>query len=273
MSQPKKSSDDLAFSDVLPLLSKISEAEGVTVIGGQALNFWAEQSYERCVEFAPFTSGDLDLMGSASAAANAAARWGGKLLLPPKFDPAPVSAAVEVSVAGKKRLVQFLNGVFGLGATEAKRSSQKVEVAGVIFLVLDPIACLESRVHNSYGLPGRHTERELQRVRLAIRIAHHRIQVVAKTQSRAALRMAERVLELASSDRALKLFFNDAIDVLEAVPRIGMPPQFYAERLTRAEQRLSDERERFRKLISKSAMSGRTRATGKIKKGSKGDAK
>ena len=253
MSASKKPSDDLAFSDILPLLGEISEGDGIIVVGGQALNFWAEQSYEECVEFAPFTSGDLDLMGNLSAAENAAVRWNGKLLLPPKFDPVPVSAVVDVFFAGKRRQVQFLSGVFGLGVTEAKKSSQLVEVAGVRFSVLDPIACLESRVHNSFGLPGRHSESDLQRVRLAIRVSRYRIQVVAKTHARAALRMAERVFELAGSDRAMKLFVHDSIDVLQAIPEIGMPPEFYAERLIRAEQWLSDRRERFRKLVSRSA--------------------
>jgi hypothetical protein len=272
LSQSRKSSEDLSLSDVLPLLDKISGDDSVTVIGGQALNFWAEQSYEECADFAPFTSDDLDFMGSASAAANAASRWGGRLLLPAKFDPAPVNAAVEVSFAGKKRQVQFLNDVFGLGATEAKKSSQQVEVTGVKFLVLDPVACLESRVHNAYGLPGRHTERDLQRVRLATLIVCHRTQVVAKTHPRAALRMVERVFELASSDRALKLFVNDMIDVLEAVPRTGMPPEFYAQRLPQVELWLSDKRERFRKLISRS-VSGRKRRSAKTKSAFKSRAK
>jgi len=269
LSPSKKPSDDLAFSDVLPLLGEISEEDRVIVVGGQALNFWAEQAYRECVEFAPFTSGDLDLMGNLSAAANAAVRWNGKLLLPPKFDPVPVSAVVDVFFAGKRRQVQFLSGVFGLGVTEAKRSSQLVEAAGIRFSVLDPIACLESRVHNSYGLPGRHSERDLQRVRLAIRASRHRIQVVAKTHARAALRMAERVFELAGSDRAMRLFVNDCIDVLQAIPEIGMPPEFYAERLNRAEQWLSDERERFRKLIGRSASSRQSRRRVKDNRGFK----
>ena len=180
--------------------------------------------------------------------------------MPPKYDPVPVSAAVEVFFAGKKRQVQFLNGVFGLGMTEAKKSSQQVEIAGIKFFVLDPIACLESRIHNSYGLPGRHGERDLQRVRLAIRVARHRIHVVAQTHPRAALHMAERVLETARSPRAVMLFVNDAIDILEAIPGAGMPQQFYTDRLTRGKKWLSNKRERSRQQIVRFASSSRTRA-------------
>jgi len=184
-----------------------------------------------------------------------------------------VSAVVDVFFAGKRRQVQFLSGVFGLRVTEAKRSSQLVEVAGVRFSVLDPIACLESRVHNSFGLLGRHGERDLQPVRLAIRVSRHRIQVVAKTHARAALRMAERVFELAGSEGAMKLFVNDSIDVLQAIPEIGMPPEFYARRLIRAEQWLSDKRERFRNLISRSASLRESRRRVKDKRGFKNKGK
>lgn len=99
------SSDDLAFEDALPLLKAAPPQEEVAVIGGQALNFWAERFRDRFVEFMPFTSGDLDLMGDAVAAAEYARAWGGKLLLPEPFTPVPVSAAVEVEFAGKKRIV------------------------------------------------------------------------------------------------------------------------------------------------------------------------
>jgi hypothetical protein len=191
-------------------------------------------------------------MGDAPAAANCATKWHGKLLLPKAFEPVPVSAAVELNFAGKKRYVQFLSGVFGLGVSEARKSSERVEVAGTRFSVIDPVACLESRVHNLYGLPRRHTEGNLQRVRLAILVACHRIQAVASSNPRAALRMAERVLDLASSNHALKLFVHDGQDILEAIPRSGMAPEFYTERLSRAERRLSQRRERYRGLVNRS---------------------
>jgi len=79
--------------------------------------------------------------------------------------------------------------------------------------------------------------------------------------------MAERIFELAGSDRGTKLLVNDSIDVLQAISRMGMPPEFYAERLIRAEQWLSDERERFGKLISGAASSRQSRRSIKNKRG------
>lgn len=61
--------------------------------------------------------------------------------------------------------------------------------------------------------------------------------------------MAERVLELGSSNHGLKLFVHDDQDILEAIPRSGMPPEFYNERLSRAEKWLGQRRERYRRLV------------------------
>ena len=43
-----------------------------------------------------------------------------------------------------------------------------VRTGGVELRVLDPVGCLESRVHNLYNLPGRNDASGLKRVRLAI---------------------------------------------------------------------------------------------------------
>src|SRR5689334_23918116 len=72
---------ELSYGDVETVL-RLAEQEppGLTLIGGQALNFWAERYLDRSpalqalLRVRPFTSGDLDFIGPLAPRPREAAR-------------------------------------------------------------------------------------------------------------------------------------------------------------------------------------------------------
>ena len=144
MPPTQASSKQITFHDVLPLLEAFPEDESIEVIGGQALNFWAERFPDKFKQYAPFESGNLDLLGDAVTAAECARLWRGELLLQEPFSASPVTAVVEVKCASKKIVVQFLSGLHSLGHQSVKRLCVTAKSGKTIIKVLDPVAALRA---------------------------------------------------------------------------------------------------------------------------------
>ncbi len=71
----------LSFDDIYLFIASLPNSEKVTLVGGQALNFWAEMYlgddsglYRR---YAPFTSADIDFLGGRDAVIECAETWDG----------------------------------------------------------------------------------------------------------------------------------------------------------------------------------------------------
>jgi hypothetical protein len=81
------------------------------LVGGQALNIWAER-YSHCTELAeygPFTSKDIDYFGYQQAAQKLAKAIGGKMRTPSADDMTPHSALVTAESTGaQSRLISSL---------------------------------------------------------------------------------------------------------------------------------------------------------------------
>lgn len=121
-------SDDLSFPEVVPILRRL---EGVpfVLIGGQAVNFWADRYLGRAPELAeqgPFTSKDVDFCGTRKSVETGARKLGGTALLPEPFDPTP-SAGVVVFLdsQGKERSFDVLYAPLGLKWQEVWESEPR----------------------------------------------------------------------------------------------------------------------------------------------------
>jgi hypothetical protein len=67
------------------------------LVGGQAVNFWAEYYMSRAPELAahaPYTSKDIDFAGGPEQVESMAARVHGRHWLTPPFDPSPHAGVV-----------------------------------------------------------------------------------------------------------------------------------------------------------------------------------
>ena len=120
------------FKEFLPaILVHPPEGEGVTVIGGQAVNFWCEQALKKSPELAayyPFTSEDLDVVARQRAQTLAIARATAlKLVEVPQGYAGPDRAAL-VDDEGRT-VIQILGGMYGVSDADLASHTAEVELA------------------------------------------------------------------------------------------------------------------------------------------------
>lgn len=152
------------------------------MIGGQALNIWAERYYENSDELAyygPYTSKDLDYFGQAAAAEKLAGLIGGKVLVPQSDDHTPESARVEATIDGHLVEVDFLTHVKGVPDDRLQQSAADLifqvktpEGLGELKVpIMHPFHCLTSRVANVIELHRRDdtAKRQLEAAPLVLR--------------------------------------------------------------------------------------------------------
>ena len=94
----------LAFADVKPILVRLERiADSVVVVGGQAVNFWAELYAPRVPAIdreAPFTSKDIDFCGDVRAVRICAEQLGGTAKVATMDDHTPSTGVVTFLDAG-----------------------------------------------------------------------------------------------------------------------------------------------------------------------------
>lgn len=143
-----------------------SPSGGAFLIGGQALNFWAERYSEiapELNEYGPFVTKDVDFFGTADAARELAHSLGGTIRLPTADNHTPQSAIVTADVLGHRVEIDFLWNVMGPPADQLKK--QMVEVSYPIrgthgdttvpMSIMHPVHCLQSRARTSSRSAGR----------------------------------------------------------------------------------------------------------------------
>lgn len=164
-----------SFSDYLNLLKAFNHRDAqALIVGGQAVNFWAEVFQEEEPElrqYQPFTSSDLDLLrpdASARALLRAQAER-----IEPERDPfgkafTIVSQTFLIQDAeGRVLPVDELKMVAGLRADEVRKGSVLVEFVGVAIHVLNPICCLKAKFYNVRTLAQRDRQ-DLKHVKILI---------------------------------------------------------------------------------------------------------
>jgi hypothetical protein len=151
------------FSDYLDLLKAFDDrgAEAL-IVGGQAVNFWAEAFEKEEPELRllrPFTSADLDLhrpdlfahrlLRSQAKRAESERDPFGKA-----FTIVTHTFFIE-DTKGNILPVDTLKMVAGLRPDELQKGSVTVESADVTFRVLNPIVCLKAKLYNLRTLDQR----------------------------------------------------------------------------------------------------------------------
>jgi hypothetical protein len=160
----------LSYDDVAHLIEVAArEPPGLTLIGGQALNFWAQRYLDRAADLQdlerqrPFLSGDLDFIGPLATvldpkrgyqidiagelhvAETMAEAVHGKLEKVGAYGPRATLATLTYREQGEERLVHFLGDMLGVKPTEVARTA--IVVHGYL-RVMNPVVCMESRLSN-----------------------------------------------------------------------------------------------------------------------------
>jgi hypothetical protein len=148
------------------------------IVGGQALNIWAELLFDRAPDelepYAPYTSKDIDYFGTARVAAELASILDGEVSFPdPDHVSSPNSAIVSYQRDGKRIVIDFLAVLAGLTESDGRDGFVEAEVmAGpdggrpVRIRLLHPLLVLKSRIAGIITL-GRRDDTAIRQLRAA----------------------------------------------------------------------------------------------------------
>ncbi len=248
----------LSIRDVRAVVEKVPELSGIVLVGGQALNFWAEALGIATADsegpYGPAVSGGIDFLGSPTSALAFGEATGGKVRIAGMDDAySPNTALVSLDIEGEEHLIDFLGGMKGFTSRELEKVRRSAMPVGLVpgrhqpILVMHPAHCLESQLENVYGFqlnrrvePG--GERYIGRMKLAIESCRRITQrYVAEGDLRGALKVAEKVHTLSLLPAALRARVEDDVRVEDGIlDTASMPGQFLEERLPR--MRLIHER-------------------------------
>ena len=127
-------SPGLTYRDTLRLLRQLGDVtEHAILVGGQAVNFWAERYRARVPELqaGPFASKDIDFQGVRQVASTCAERLNGRLRVPAMDDAAATVASALVEyhdASGTARVLDFLAIVHGLDTKRVRDTAVPVDV-------------------------------------------------------------------------------------------------------------------------------------------------
>jgi hypothetical protein len=259
----------LSFGDVLAVVERVPDLSGIVLVGGQALNFWAERlgitSADTAGVFGPALSDDIDFLGSARAALAFGEATGGNVAVAGMDDAhSPNTALVTLDIEGERHLIDFLGAMKGFSAQELERVRQWAVPLKLPrgtprpLYVMHPVHCLEAQLENVYGAalnrrdePG--GRRYVGRVHLAIE-ACRRIgeQHLADSQPRSALKLVEKIHELSMVPAAMRARFEDDIHVERGIPDASvMPSEFRDKRLPQLREQLERVARRYEERTRK----------------------
>ena len=160
--------------------------------------------------YRPFTSRDLDLLGSITDAYRLASKTHSVVEKPRRGAASPILANIEIKTGGIVRSVQFLRSVRGVTNREIDDNSVPFVVRDAKIYVADPITMLKAKLHNLIELDqrGRNDRSHVEILRLCVPLFLER-QLTAANETDAAarqcLRNIQRVLEVSRSAVARRL--------------------------------------------------------------------
>jgi hypothetical protein len=206
--------------DVQEILSICSP--DALLVGGQALAFWADHLHvKRPTSLASGVTSDADFIGDSALAKMLGERLGWKTWIPTLDDSTPQTGKVtQRSKSGGVKQIDFLSGVAGLTTKDLVRRAIEIDVPEIGQLrVIHPIDVLDSRIQNLHLLPEKRTETGVAQAKLAVDVARAfiRHEIDARGE-RSALKLLERVAEIARDIAAVRVYLLYGVDPLEAIP-------------------------------------------------------
>jgi len=218
------------FADYLELLRVFNEGKAeALIVGGQAVNFWAEVFVEEEPElqkYRPFTSADLDLHRPDLSARRLlrARAWEVEAERDP-FGKAFTIVSHTFLIQGKEGrvlAVDDLKTLPGLRPEEVKKGALVIEFSGVRLRVLNPIACLKAKLHNvgSIDQRDRQDEKHTRILIPCVRAFLRRLVVEAHTTGncRPALNALQQLLLSTSNREVIKVARAHGFALLQTVP-------------------------------------------------------
>lgn len=225
------------------------------LVGGQALGFWADRyGVSRPPLLVPAVSADVDFIGGSALARKVGEALGWKWWVPALDDLTEQSGKVTYRMPDNSvKQVDFLFAVAGLTTTDVIRRAIEMRVPEIGTLrVMHPIDVLDSRIQNLLLIPRKRNEMGVAQAQLAILVVGAFIQDEIRTRGeRRALKLLERIVALAESPGAIRIFIAYGIDPLAAIPieDFRTTSSLHTKRWPQVTSHISEQRERAAKLL------------------------
>jgi hypothetical protein len=245
----------LTRKDVAAILD-VCGLEGV-LVGGQSLAFWADHfSVPRPEPLVEAVSADVDFIGGSALAQKLARALGWKSWIPSLDDPTFQTGKVTLKLAdGSVKQADFLSGVVGLTTRDVIRRAIEVDVPDLGRIrVMHPVDVLDSRIQNLHLLAAKRNEAGKAQARLAVAVVAAFIRDVIQSKGeKAALKLLERVAEIASDFAAVRVFLLYDIDVMAAVPiaEFRTTSTLHTKRWPQLSAHVDAQREKARRLFGR----------------------
>ncbi len=196
------------------------------LIGGQAVNFWAEHysaEEKHLLPLSPFTSADIDFRGDRKAAETIAAQ----LKLTPKFpskrEMTALVAVIPLKIGDEESLIEVVNDVPGVANDLIEKTAITTELKGKIVRLIDPISLLKSkgymalRINQESRNDVAHLRIMVFCVRAYLRFVMKRV-LVEELNARGWFKMVEVIMAFSESEDGRNLAWRHSIDWTNVLP-------------------------------------------------------
>ncbi len=242
-------------TDVEPVLAQIRDLPDAVLVGGQALNFWADYYVDRLPPRpGPLTSGDIDFVGPPRAASECAKRLGGSVQFA-ELDHATANYAVVRfnDGDGHERIVDFLERICGVDPADLSETAMLItpldpERAGFQLRVMQPVVCMESRISNVVEYEKYRGDHGRQQATMSIHCAKaFLMDLLDQGQSRAVQKLNERIFRFAKGRRGRSAAVRFQLEPFAAVVLDDrLPEAFRTTRYPQMQRAMERERGRPR---------------------------
>ncbi len=219
-------------ADAIEVARHLQSSPRVLLVGGQSLNFWAEQFRHGVPELErlmPFQSRDVDFIGSVRDVKTCAQLLGGQVFLPHIDHHTPETGIVDCLLKGRELRIDFLGSLAGVGVDEAQSTAIPTMSDGILLRVMHPVLVLQSRLANIFTL-RRHDDAALNQMRASIYVVREFVKRTATENYRTALDLVEDVFEIVCSPNGLQLMSKYNIDIFQAIQLFPELPKVFAEK-------------------------------------------
>lgn len=227
------------------------------LVGGQALAFWADHlRVPLPADLASGVTADADFIGDSKLAENLGKHLGWKTWIPTLDDATPQTGKVTHRLpGGRVKQVDFLSGVIGLATKDITRRAIEMEIPGIGNLrVIHPLDVLDSRIQNLHLLAEKRTPAGLAQARLSIAVARAFVrEEIAIRGERTALKLLERIADIAMETAAVRVHLLYGIEPLDAIPLVDfrVTTALHKVRWPQIVADVGRERETLRRLLDR----------------------
>lgn len=165
-----------SFLDISEYIEKVplEDIQKLVLVGGQALNAWAEIYLHDQFHLYPFASKDLDFLATdMKVMERLAAIWNGSYIANKEI--CSTHAGI-VTITNMQNIIQadIMSAVHGLSNNEIRKKVIKIEHDNFQCNIMHPIHCLITRLENIVGL-RRRDKHSVRQLNIAIKMVHSRI--------------------------------------------------------------------------------------------------